>query len=53
MPHGTRTLGFAFDDDFTNSNLILISYIENGPCEGDNESDLILASLQVGDDGLD
>ena len=45
-------LGFAFDDDFINSNLIIISYIENGPCEGDNESDLILASLQVGDNGL-
>ena len=45
-------LGFAFDDDFINSNLIIISYIENGPCEGDNESDLILASLQVGDNDL-
>jgi len=45
-------LGFAFDDDFINSNLIMISYIENGPCEGDNESDLILASLQVQDNGL-
>ena len=45
-------LGFAFDDDFIDSNLIIISYIENGPCEGDNESDLILASLQVGDNDL-
>ena len=45
-------LGFAFDDDFINSNLIIISYIENGPCEGDNESDLILASLQVVDNDL-
>ena len=45
-------LGFAFDDDFIDSNLIIISYIEYGPCEGDNESDLILASLQVGDNDL-
>ena len=43
-------LGFAFDDNFTSSHLILISYIEKGPCEGDNDSDLILASAQVEDD---
>jgi len=45
-------LGFAFDDDFINSGMLLLSYIEDGPCEGDNESDLILASAQVGGNGL-
>ena len=45
-------LGFAFDADFINSGIVLLSYIEKGPCEGDNESDLILASVQVGENGL-
>ena len=45
-------LGFAFDDDFINSGIVLLSYIEKGPCEGDNQSDLILASVHVGENGL-
>ncbi len=51
-------LGLAFDEDFANSRKILLSYVENGrphdldwDCDGPNESDLILASAIIGDDG--
>ena len=44
-------LGLAFDEDFANSKKILLSYVENGDCDGPNESDLILASAIIGDDG--
>tara|TARA_B100000959_G_C14964493_1_gene617163 strand:- start:719 stop:1918 length:1200 start_codon:yes stop_codon:yes gene_type:complete len=44
-------LGLAFDEDFANSRKILLSYVENGDCDGPNESNLILASGIIGDDG--
>ena len=44
-------LGLAFDEDFADSRKILLSYVENGDCDGPNESDLILASAIIGDDG--
>ena len=51
-------LGLAFDEDFANSRKILLSYVENGrphdldwDCDGPSESDLILASAIIGDDG--
>ncbi len=45
-------LGFAFTDDFNNSNTILISYVEEGSCEGPNESDLVLASAIIDESGF-
>jgi len=44
-------LGFVFEEDFVDSKIVLVSYVEEGTCEGPNESDLILASLLVRDDG--
>lgn len=49
-------LGLAFDEDFADSRKILLSYVENArphdlDCDGPNESDLILASAIIGDDG--
>ena len=40
-------LGFAFDYDFENSNKVLLSYIESGPCDGPNQSNLILAYATI------
>ena len=40
-------LGFAFHDDFENTNKVLLSYIESGPCDGPNQSDLILAYAEI------
>jgi hypothetical protein len=31
---------------------VLISYIEKGSCDGPNESDLVLASIKIGENGL-
>tara|TARA_B100000965_G_scaffold139116_1_gene115830 strand:+ start:57595 stop:58794 length:1200 start_codon:yes stop_codon:yes gene_type:complete len=45
-------LGMAFDEDFINSRKILLSYVEIGDCDGPNESDLILATANIGDDGF-
>ena len=45
-------LGMAFDEDFNTSGTVLISYIEEGSCDGPNDSDLILASMKVGENGL-
>jgi len=45
-------LGMAFDEDFNTSKTVLISYIEEGSCDGPNESDLILASIVAGENGL-
>ncbi len=42
-------LGMEFTDDFETSNEILVSYVENGTCEGENKSDLILATAVVVD----
>ncbi|MCH1591499.1 MAG: hypothetical protein L7R66_00745 [Candidatus Thalassarchaeaceae archaeon] len=46
-------LGMSFTDDFENSSTILISYVEKGDCDGPNESDLILASVFIGENGFD
>ncbi len=45
-------LGFAFDQNFNTTDTILLSYIESGSCEDDNEADLILASAKIDDLGL-
>ena len=45
-------LGMAFDEDFNTSKTVLISYIEEGDCDGPNDSDLILASIKLGESGL-
>ena len=45
-------LGFSFDDDFVNSRLILLSYVEDGTCEGKNQSDLVLSSASLGENDV-
>ena len=45
-------LGMTFDEDFNTSKTVLISYIEKGSCDGPNESDLVLASIKIGENGL-
>ena len=45
-------LGMAFDEDFNTSRIVLISYVEEGSCDGPNDSDLVLASMKVGENGL-
>ena len=45
-------LGFTFDENFNSSNQILLSYIEKGPCDGENEANLILASAKIGNSGI-
>lgn len=40
-------LSFVFDEDFNTSKKVLLSYVENGVCEGPNESKLILADASV------
>ena len=40
-------LGMALEADFENTGTVLISYIEDGTCEGPNQSDLILASIKI------
>jgi len=37
-------LGMAFADDFDGDGTILLSYVEDGSCDGPNESDLVLSS---------
>ena len=44
-------LGLSFDDDFENSGLVLLSYVEDGTCEGENRSDLVLSSAKLGENG--
>ena len=39
--------GLAFDEDFAQTGAVLLSYIENGTCEGPNQSNLILAEAIV------
>ena len=39
--------GLAFDEDFAQTGAVLLSYIENGTCDGPNESGLILAEAIV------
>ncbi len=45
-------LGMVFDEDFNTSRTLLISYIEEGSCDGPNDSDLVLASIKIGESGL-
>lgn len=45
-------LGMVFDEDYISSRLVLLSYVEDGNCEGPNNSDLILASALIGDNGV-
>jgi glucose/arabinose dehydrogenase len=40
-------LGLAFTDD---PNMVLLSYVEDGVCEGENQSDLILSYATVDED---
>ena len=45
-------LGFSFDNDYEESMTILLSYVEEGTCEGENQSDLVLSSAEIGEDGM-
>ena len=45
-------LGLDLESDFENTKTVLVSFIEEGKCEGDNQSDLILASLELNEYGL-
>ena len=45
-------LGFSFDSDYVESNIVLLSYVEDGTCEGENQSDLVLSSAKIGDAGV-
>ena len=45
-------LGVSFDSDYVESNIVLLSYVEDGTCEGENQSDLVLSSAKIGDDGV-
>jgi len=42
-------LGFVFDSNYNSTKQVLLSYVENGDCEGKNTSDLVLASAKVFD----
>ena len=44
-------LGMAFTDEFHENGEILLSYVESGPCDGPNESDLVLSSAFIGTSG--
>ena len=37
----------AFDENFSTSNKLLISYVEDGPCEGPVDSNLIIAEAEM------
>ena len=45
-------LGISFDSDYVESKIVLLSYVEDGTCEGENQSDLVLSSAKIGDDGV-
>lgn len=45
-------LGLELSSDFNNTNIVLVSFIEEGRCEGPNQSDLVLASLELNENGL-
>ena len=40
-------LGMEFDDNFAETGIVLLSYVENGSCNGPNKSRLILAEATV------
>ncbi len=42
-------LGLEFDENFAETGNVLLSYVENGSCEGPNKSRLILAEASVED----
>ena len=44
-------LGMAFSDDFDEDGTVLLSYVEEGSCEGPNESDLVLSSAGMNPSG--
>ena len=44
-------LGMAFTDDFNESGEVLLSYVEDGTCDGPNESDLVLSSVEIDPSG--
>ena len=46
-------LGFEFSEDFTQTGLILLSYIEDGSCNGDNKAKLILSSARYDGQRID
>ncbi len=39
--------GLAFDEDYAQTGAVLLSYVQNGTCQGSNESPLILADVIV------
>ena len=45
-------LGVSFDSDYAESKIVLLSYVEDGTCEGENQSDLVLSSAKIGDAGV-
>jgi len=45
-------LGISFDSDYVESKIVLLSYVEDGTCEGENQSDLVLSSAKIGDAGV-
>ncbi|MEC7704443.1 MAG: PQQ-dependent sugar dehydrogenase [Candidatus Thermoplasmatota archaeon] len=45
--------GMAFDEDFNETGAVLLSYVENGTCEGPNESSLILGEAIVENGTID
>ena len=45
-------LGLAFDENYNNSRTVLLSFTESEDCDGTTTSDLILASVLIGDDGI-
>lgn len=45
--------GMAFDEDFEETGAVLLSYIENGTCDGPNQSNLILAEAIVENGTID
>tara|TARA_B100000965_G_scaffold90471_2_gene73669 strand:- start:19682 stop:20818 length:1137 start_codon:yes stop_codon:yes gene_type:complete len=45
-------LGISFDSNYVESKIVLLSYVEDGTCEGENQSDLVLSSAKIGDSGV-
>lgn len=44
-------LGMAFADGFDENGTVLLSYVEEGSCDGPNESDLVLSSAGISPSG--
>jgi len=45
-------LGVAFEDNFGTTGEVLLSYVAEGSCEGPNDSNLTLATITMGSEGL-